>query len=267
MNGLDKGCYAEPYAGGCSLALALLFGGDVSEIHLNDIDRSIWAFWYSVLNDTDALVELIDKTKITVREWRRQQDIHRNAKNASHLELGFSAFFLNRTNRSGIIKNAGVIGGLAQDGNYKIDCRYNKIELVRRIRRISLYKERIHLHRMDALKFLDHIERRLPSDTFCCIDPPYFNKGSSLYTSFYSPDDHGEVADRILKLKCPWIVTYDNAEEIRDLYDERRQFEFSVNYSVQTKRMGSELMIASKGLRMPDDIRARQVNRPKYRAA
>jgi DNA adenine methylase len=120
---------------------------------------------------------------------------------------------------------------------------------------------------MDALKFIDHVEKRLPAQTFLCIDPPYFHKGSSLYTSFYQREDHEKVADQILELDNPWILTYDECEEISELYSDRRQFQFWLNYSAQIKRVGSELMVASKGLRIPDDIRANQVHRPQYRTA
>jgi DNA adenine methylase len=183
------------------------------------------------------------------------------------MALAFSTLFLNRTNRSGIIKNAGVIGGMAQDGDYTIDCRFNKDEIARRIRRIRKYRGRIHLHRKDALAFIRHIKSELPRETFLCIDPPYFSKGSSLYTSFYNPEDHADVAKSILKLKNPWILTYDSCDEIRKLYKSRRQYEIYLNYSAQTKRIGRELLIASKGLRIPDDWRDAQVHRPQYRAA
>ncbi len=265
-NKLERGHYAEPYAGGCGLALALLYGGFVSDIHINDIDRAIWAFWDAVLNHTEEFITLMDKTPVTLPEWRRQREILKDD-STDDMSLAFAAFFLDRPNRSGVIKNAGVIGGLKQDGDYTIDCRFNKEELARRIRRIRKYKSRITLYRKDAIKFIDHVEKRLPSDTFLCIDPPYFQKGSTLYTSFYKRKDHEKVADRILKLKSPWILTYDYCEEIHDLYAKRRQFQFSLNYSAQIKRLGTELLIASKGLRIPDDLRASQVHRPQYRTA
>jgi DNA adenine methylase len=265
LNKLEHGHYAEPYAGGCGLALALLFDGHVSDIHINDIDRPVWSFWHSVLNRTEDFIELMESTPVTLREWRKQRGVLSESEDT--LELGFAAFFLNRTNRSGIIKNAGVIGGLKQDGRYTVDCRFNKEELARRIRRIRKYRSRIHLHRKDALKFIDHVERTLPVRSFLCIDPPYFHKGSSLYTSFYMRADHEMVADHILELQTPWMLTYDFCDEIHDLYTDRRQYQFSLNYSAQNKRVGSELLIASKGLRLPEELRAAQVHRPQYRTA
>jgi DNA adenine methylase len=267
QNKMSRLDYAEPYAGGCGLALSLLFAGDVADIHINDIDASIWAFWHSVLERTEELVAKIKETPVTIAEWHVQRQIHRDQNLEDALALGFSTFFLNRTNRSGIITGASVIGGLSQTGNYLIDCRYNVDDLVNRIRRIKKYKDRIHLTNLDALEFLKRAPVDLPPSTFFCIDPPYFNKGSSLYTSFYVEQDHEALADEVLKMNFPWIVTYDQTNEIQSLYKSRRQFCFDINYSVQTKKVGTELLIASKGLRIPDEIRERLVSRPQYRAA
>lgn len=267
INDLELEHYAEPYAGGAGLALSLLFSGNVSDIHLNDVDPSISAFWWSVLNENEHLCYKVEKTPVTIEEWHRQKEIFAEQDISDPLSLGFSAFFLNRTNRSGIIKNAGVIGGLKQNGNYLIDCRFNKENLKNRIQRIARYKSRIHLYRRDALDFINQDCAKLPQKSFLCIDPPYFKKGSSLYTSFYNPNDHAVLANAIVKLERPWIVTYDNAPEITALYKSRRQFEFDINYSLQAKRKGTEVLIASKGLGVPEEIKERQSNRPQYRAA
>lgn len=267
LNNIERGHYAEPYAGGCGLALALLFGGYVADIHINDIDRSIWAFWHCVLNETEALVAKILATPITSEQWWKQRAVQRSKRKVSAVNLAFSTFFLNRTNRSGVIGTGGMIGGNDQQGNYKLDCRYNHADLVRRIRRIAKYKDRIHLHNLDALQFLRRLDRNLPRDSLLFVDPPYFKNGKKLYTSFYAPEDHAEVAEVIMASKSPWIVTYDDTPEIRSLYRDRRQYCFDINYSLQTKRTGTELLIASKGLRMPNAIKFRQVNRPQYRAA
>lgn len=259
-NGLDRGHYVEPYAGGCGLALELLYGGHVSDIHINDLDTAVWSFWHCVLNHTDSLVSLIESTPITIDEWHKQKEIQ-SAKSTDTLSLGFSTFFLNRTNRSGIIKKAGVIGGLTQSGNYKIDCRFNREDLVRRIQRIAKYKNRIHLTNGDAVPFMLKTQKKLGHQAFFCIDPPYFNKGPYLYTNFYGESEHKKVAVTVLRLHTPWIVTYDCAQEIKDLYRTRRQFTFNINYSVQTKRVGSELLIASDGLVIPKEIRKRKATR------
>lgn len=258
-NDLERFPYLEPFAGGCGLALGLLFRGHVSEIHINDVDPAIWSFWYCALNRTEELVEAVQKADLTIAGWREQREICLAEDVSDPLSLGFSAFYLNRTNRSGIIKGAGVIGGLEQTGAYKIDCRFNREDLAKRIRRVAKYKGRIHLTREDALDFLEKSVDRVGPKAMYCVDPPYFKKGSSLYTSYYKAADHAVLADAIMALDRPWVVTYDNVNEIRELYAQRERFSFDVNYSVQTKRKASELLVASEGLTLPAEIAVRRI--------
>lgn len=254
LNNWRGGEYAEPYAGGAGLALNLLYSGNVNELHLNDIDPSIWSFWSAILDHTEDFIELMHTTPVTLDEWANQKTIQSEQLTTDIVKLGFAAFFLNRVNRSGIIRGAGVIGGKEQNGNYLMDCRFNKSGLEHRIRRIIRYRSRINLTNLDAIDFMKEMGK-FPESIFLCIDPPYFNKGKKLYTSFYRPEDHAAVAQQVSELENPWIVTYDNTPEIRRLYQNYRQFEFDINYSLQTKRVGTEILIASKGLRVTPDLR------------
>jgi len=263
LNKIDRGHYVEPFAGGGGLALSLLFKGDVAEIHLNDVDPAIAALWNSMLYAADDLIDLMMATPISIEERERQRNIYLDGCD-DQLSLGFSALYLNRVNRSGIIKTGGVIGGLAQSGNYRMDCRFNREDLASRIRRISKYSSRIHFSSLDARDFLQSIDDLLPSRALIYADPPYFAKGAELYTSAFKIDDHESLRDQLLSLKSPWILTYDNVPEIRALYKARRQFAFDINYSAQIKRVGKELLVSAKGLRLPEELRSNQVHRPQY---
>lgn len=259
-NSLDKGHYIEPYAGGCGLALSLLFKGYVHDLHLNDIDRSISCFWNAVLNNTDEFIEAIKSTEISIDEWYKQREIQKNKNLASDFDLAFSSFFLNRTNRSGIILKAGVIGGYAQSGDYKLDCRFNKDGLIAKIERIRKYRHRIHFYNMDAVEFVKMTKSSIPQKKcFYCVDPPYFNKGSTLYTNSYKPEDHAKIAVLLISLKRPWILTYDDVEEIQQLYTGKRQYKFNLNYSAAKKRVGTELLIASDDLLISSLLNISQV--------
>lgn len=253
-NSLSKGHYLEPYAGGCGLALSLLFKGYVHELHLNDLDRSIFCLWDAILNKTDDFVEKILSTEVTIDEWYIQREFQNNKETADDFDLGFSSFFLNRTNRSGVILKAGVIGGLTQDGKYKLDCRFNKEGLIERIRRIEKYKHRIHFYNLDAVEFIAKTKNILPKKSIYCIDPPYFVKGSTLYTNFYNPEDHREIASVLKQLEHSWILTYDNVEFIQSLYDGYRQYRYNLNYSAANKRIGTELLIASNSLSLSESL-------------
>lgn len=251
VNNLMDGIYIEPYAGGASVALTLLFSEYANRIKINDIDRSIYAFWYSVLNETDDLCRLIHDTPVTMEKWEQQRKVQTYKRDAELLELGFSTFFLNRTNRSGIL-SGGVIGGKNQDGNFKIDARYNKVDLIERIESIAEYKDRIELTSMDAIKLIKRYKRTPAAKTFCYLDPPYYVKGRDLYLNYYNDDDHRAIANAIKKYKGNWIISYDAVDFIKGLYQEYKQKEFYLSYSAGNPSKGKEIMIYSNGLVVPE---------------
>ena len=252
-NRLFYGEYIEPFAGGAGIAMTLLLNDYVSRIHLNDIDKNIYAFWHSILNNSDLFCQKIYQTDVTLDEWYRQKALFASADSDDLLTRGFATFFLNRTNRSGIL-NGGIIGGKRQDGQDKLDCRFNKNDLIRKITRIAKYKRKIHLSSLDAAAFLSNLPIEKNSRSLINIDPPYFKKGPGLYTSFYKPGDHRLLQRVISTLPHKWMVTYDNEQEIIDLYREYRITNQSLNYSAQTKRIGSEIIIFSDNLSIPSHI-------------
>lgn len=250
-NNLQGGTYIEPYAGGASVALRLLYGQYAKRIKINDKDRSIYAFWYSVLNDTEALCRRVTNTPVTMEVWNEQREVQRHKVDADLLDLGFSTFFLNRTNRSGIL-NGGVIGGKSQVGTYKIDARYNKRELIERIERVARYADKIDLTGMDAVDLLKRYKRTPAAKTLCYLDPPYYVKGKDLYLNYYDNDDHRTIAETIKKYKGEWIVSYDAVDFIKKLYEGYRQIEYCLSYSAGPSSKGRELMVYSNGLVLPD---------------
>ncbi|PND37956.1 DNA methyltransferase [Paucibacter aquatile] len=254
-NSLVDGAYVEPYAGGAAVALELLLQEYVRKIYINDISAGVAAFWRSVLDNTDALCAAISGASVTMDEWYRQREIQRQPDQHDDLTLGFSTFFLNRTNRSGIL-NAGVIGGKAQTGKWKIDARFNAADLVTRIHAIARVRERIEFHQQDALAFIDEIAPKLPSKSLLYLDPPYYVKGSDLYLHHYQHDDHLKIAKRIARLRTKnWIVSYDNAPEIGPMYGRFRNIVYGLSYSAQDRYQGSEIMFFSDGLVIPDTVR------------
>lgn len=250
LNNNLTGCiYSEPYAGGCGLALQLLFDNLVEKLILNDIDRSIYSFWWSVLNDKDSLITKIKDTPVTIDEWHRQKDIQSKKNTVDLPSLGFSTFFLNRTNYSGII-GAGPIGGVKQIGNYKLDCRYKKADLIRKIEMVHSRRDSIEFHNKDAVVFFEELNRFGNNEVFVFLDPPYFEKGPELYTNFYNVDDHINLAKHISTLNQNWVVTYDNTEEIKAIYRgyEFGQKEYSLRYSARKNSMSTEVMFFSKNI-------------------
>lgn len=254
-NKLTDASYAEPYAGGAGAALYLLFRGYVREIRLNDIDKGIVAFWQAVLEQNDRFVKEIENVPLNVDEWDRQKAIYRS--NDSGFELGFSFFYLNRTNRSGIM-NGGMIGGRSQSGVWRLDARFNRQQLVERVRSIGRMRRYITISQLDALDFLDELSVNRSVNNFVYLDPPYFSKGRDLYTNFYKSEDHARIAERLGKFSLPWLLTYDDCHEIRHLYKENVVMESELSYSARTVRRGRELVVLSPYLRLPKKVMEHQ---------
>lgn len=253
-NNIVEGNYVEPFAGGCGVALNLLLDGIVNNIYINDKDRSIYAFWYSILNNCNEFIKRINTVDISVEEWKKQQDIQKNKEQCDLFELGFSTFFLNRTNRSGIIKG-GIIGGLQQSGPWKLDVRFNKEKLIQKILKIEKYKEKIHLYNLDAVEFLDAVIPQLDiANTLFYLDPPYYVKGGQLYMNYFKHEDHVRIFHAVQKLKHHWLVSYDNQKEIIELYKGVKNITYLLRYTAGTKYSGSEIMFASSDLLFDENV-------------
>ena len=233
--------YIEPFCGGAAIALELLFEGIVKDVIINDYDYTIFCFWNSILHETDEFVQLILDTQITMDEWHKQKAVRNELDTHSSLEIGFSTFFLNRTNRSGIIDKAGPIGGLSQQGDYPIDCRFNKVRLISQIQKIAEYKDHIMIYNMEALDFIEDIILK-KRKSFVFFDPPYYTQGKNLYLSFVNKDEHKKLAQNILNLSdYKWITTYDIEEEILKLYHPYvKTYTYRLNYSANKKRKAKE---------------------------
>ena len=251
-NGLSDGRYVEPYAGGAAVAWELLLTGLVRRVSINDISLPVFAFWHSVLNSTNDLCRMIQHCPLTIDEWDRQKEIFRRSDEADNLSLGFSFFFLNRTNRSGIL-NGGVIGGRDQTGKWKIDARFNKPDLISRIEKIASLKARIELTNLDAVKFIEMNAKRFGNKALLYIDPPYFEKGRFLYHDAYRAEDHAVVAKSVVKLEgLIWLVSYDDVRPIHDLYAASPWLQYTLNYSARNVTRGREVMFFSRNLVVPE---------------
>jgi DNA adenine methylase len=247
-----SGHYVEPYAGGAGVGIELLINKKVKHIHLNDSYLGIYAFWHSVLYNTEELCRLISKASLTIDEWKKRKEIVKKASSEDLLELGYSLFYLNRCNRSGVI-TGGVIGGLDQTGNYKMDARFNRNDLIRRIEAIGYLENQISISNRDAEDYISNYICNLSKDCLIYLDPPYYNKGSELYLNSYKKSDHARLAGVIQnEIKNNWILSYDGTNQIIDLYSERRYFLYDLQYSASRVYKGEEVFLFCDRLKLPD---------------
>ena len=246
------GCeYAEPYAGGAGVAMELLMRGVVSRVHLNDLSAPIYAFWRSVLTRSEEFCRRIASVPLTVTEWRRQREIFKRRKEFNQFDVGFSLFYLNRCNRSGI-PGGGLIGGLKQVGDWLMDARFPRNELIRRVEAIAAKRTAISVKSRNAEDFIREYLPDLPENAMVYCDPPYFRKADRLYLNYYKPEDHLRVAQVIQEhIRQHWVVSYDGAPKILRYYAQRRHFRYKLQYNAHKAYKGTEVFFFSDGLALP----------------
>ena len=247
-------CYVEPFAGGAGVALELLFSKVVKRISINDSDRAVSSVWKAMTRETDAFLDMLDHVDLSLEEWNRQREVFHRATRYS-LEYGFSAFYLNRTNHSGIL-SAGPIGGRKQ-ADWTLDARFNRQALAERIRRIGENRDRIKVYNRDVFTFLRNHLSQAGQNAFVYFDPPYYRRGKVLYQNYFTPPLHKMLKQSIMtEVRYPWIVTYDDVPEIRTIYQNIPLRSFKLNYSLANNGNGQEVMCFQNEAQIPtaDDL-------------
>lgn len=241
--GLQKPRYIEPYAGGAGAGIALLRQEIVDHLVINDIDPAVHAFWRAIVEHNEQFVEMVRSVPLSVTEWTRQRQIYRAKDNGDIVSLGFSFFYLNRTNRSGVL-NAGVIGGQNQTGNYKIDARFNRDTLAERLEAIGALADRITVTNLDGRTVIQNYAGE--KSAFLYIDPPYVQAGSHMYLNAFDSRDHRALSKIVNAVeKAHWLMTYDVAPIIERLYATQFQCRLELSYSARYPGKAEELLIAS----------------------
>lgn len=240
--GLSSAVYVEPYAGGAGAGIALLRERRVSRLVINDIDPAVYCFWRSVVQQNRDFVEWLAEVPLTLDEWQRQREVYRSG-TTDVFALGRAFFYLNRTNRSGVL-NAGVIGGKAQGGRYRIDARFNRATLTGRLTAIGEMAGCIDVTDLDGRSIIQQYGGQ--TSTFMYIDPPYVQAGSQLYLNAFEGRDHQALARIVQEISTAhWLLTYDLTPFVERLYADHFQARLELNYSARYPGRAQELVVAS----------------------
>ena len=242
-NHMHAATYVEPFCGGASVGLDLLYNERVSQIVLNDLDYRLYSFWNSILNQPEEFCDQLRRTPVTMEERENQMEIYRHPDEYAPFYVGFSTFFLNKVNRSGIL-TGGPIGGTEQAGPWKITTKFGKDYFYRVIRKFARYGNRIQLYNMDAVDFLGKVVHQHGRNTFIYLDPPYHGVDKELYRDHYFEEkDHCRLSEAVKKLRQPWLMSYDDVPEIRALYPNNLVEDMAMYYHTYSKKHKAEILI------------------------
>lgn len=251
QSGLLDSHYIEPFAGGAGLALELLRRWFVKMILLNDLDFPVYCFWKCATERTDQLIRFVRSVRVNMDEWYRMKEIYAKGRSGEGdlFEIACAFLFLNRTNHSGILSGA-PIGGYAQNGRWKMDVRFNRDVLAAKLETIGSMRRRIQVCRMDGVDLISQLEPTQKDVIFA--DPPYYRNGHRLYLACDDHAWHERLGSVLQEETVPWILTYDDVEDVRKIYRQYRPTYVNVKYSAREKRVASEVVFTSRHIRFFD---------------
>jgi len=253
--------YVEPFFGGGSIGRELL--DSICSVAINDYDIGIAAFWHALINNPEELCEYVNSftpttdafyefKKIFLDEGLRDSVLIDKKYSLPH--IGFMKMALHQISYSGLgAKSGGPLGGAAQKSDYKIDCRWSPENIDKKIWKLRSKLSRVNIFNntcsFDDFEIFINDVLKESGYNFIYLDPPYYKKGPELYQFSFDEATHLRMADMLQSIDCPWLLSYDCSEEVKDIYKWAKIVEIDVTNTINTKN-GSvskkELLIVNK---------------------
>jgi len=257
-NNLCPDVLIEPFVGGGNISMHFLIHNIVKSVIISDKDKLIYSFWKVLFTNPNYLVDFINKTEINLENFYKYKKIAKSNRRHKIEVLAEACIFLNRTSFSGLLTDrVGPLGGKSQTSKYKIDCRFNRKNLVEKIRKLTEFSENVTVLNHDWQDTIDYVtklinvENKIEKPLFY-IDPPFYKKADELYRFYFEQDEHESLCASILNLNYSWVLSYDNADEIIKMYKEQKceNINIEMPYSVNSNatRFEKELIITPLSL-------------------
>jgi DNA adenine methylase len=201
--------FAEPFAGGGTVGLSVLFEGLAEKLTLVEIDKDVAAVWKTILSiQGDRFAAEIMSFQISpesVRPWL-------SAKPRDQFGRAFQTILRNRVQRGGIMAPGASVMKQGENG-HGLASRWYPETLARRILSIFENRHRIRFLHHDGIQFI--LENAHRSEIVFFIDPPYTVAARRLYV--HSEIDHEQLFRVVSKIRGDFLMTYDNAGPIRKM--------------------------------------------------
>lgn len=222
--------FAEPFSGGGIVGLSSVFDDLVESLVMVELDEDVSSVWEVILNGSGAkLAGKISSFKVSMESVKGIL----SAEPSTPLDRAFATIVRNRMQRGGIMAPGASLMKKGENGR-GLKSRWYAETLATRIAAISERRSKISFIRGDGVEFIRYNGYR--PDTVFFIDPPYTVAGRRLYK--HSEIDHEGLFRLLSNVKGDFLMSYDNAREIREL---ARRFDFDTE-QVPMKNTHHEVM-------------------------
>lgn len=244
--------YIEPFFGGGSIGLDFIKNSDVKSIWMNDKDFALSCLWTSVIKCPSLLKYYVRNFTPSVDlflEYKKYllSDLSFENKFSKIVEIGFKKLAIHQISYSGLgVKSGGPLGGIYQKSKYKINCRWSPEYICKNIDYYNNVFTNLDV-KHNCCTFFDFEEVFKNKNTsLIYLDPPYFEKGSELYQYSFLEEDHVRLSKILQETNHHWLLSYDDCEQIRDLYSWATIQECPVTYTINGSIKKQELLIYAK---------------------
>jgi DNA adenine methylase len=207
----------EPFVGGGSVALAFAAQTTPTRLVLSDADPGIYALWWCLAHDPDALVNAVRRRHVVGVEDYVAARCADGDLTLGPVECALAKLVLHQTTYSGLgYVSGGPIGGARQDlAKYKVDCRWRPDALAKKLASAAaaLGRHEVEVLNTDAVDVVAVCE----AGDVVYLDPPYVGVGEQLYRYGFG-DGHGRLAGVLRGCHASWLLSYDDHPAVRELY-------------------------------------------------
>lgn len=195
--------------------------------------------------DDKYLDEELKLTKIILPDLKAEEIIELYIKMKQDYDLRRAVMFLKLLRYS------------YSSGGKSFACQpFSVVSLFKLIEQVGKRLENVVIENQDFEVLIKHYDRE---NSFFYCDPPYFSS-EYVYQCGFTWNDHLRLKNALANAKGKWLVSYNDCEEIRNLYDGCSFFDFTRLHSMKQRinagEQFPELLIGNY------DMYERQRNRP-----
>ena len=238
----DIGEFREPFLGGGSVALLFTQMYPDVPVWVNDKYVYLYNFWVHLQKDGKKLSDDLVSIKTDNSTEDKAKELFKDAKDKIHKEDSYTQavlfWVLNKCSYSGLTENSSF-SATASRQNFTT-------KGARNLQNISNLIGNWKITNLDY----SEVMRQNGNDVFLFLDPPY-KIGTYLYGSnaeLHKNFKHEEFYEACALCKHDWFVTYNNDDDLKQLYRNFHQEEFKITYGMKHRpdnKLKKELLVCN----------------------
>jgi len=214
--------YREPFVGGGSVFFSIKQTCPDKTYWINDLNNDLYCFWKI---SQENLYDLVERIKEIKKNFDNGQELYDSLNDQTDengkFEKAVRFFILNRITFSGTVDAGGYT-------KRSFEKRFTDSS-IKRLSRIKAIVNGVKITNEDYSVLVN----KPGKNVFIFLDPPYFSNPYKIYGKVDQLEfDHQRFSSTMKECNHKWLITYDNADEIKNMFDFAYIQEWSQKYGM-----------------------------------